>query len=349
MFLHRWHLLALFLVACSVLATGPAAALPALMEVTSATAGEKKPVMPDLAAKLNKAKPVMERTIAESDVVRRVAFTPDGVHLASVCFDGTVKVWESANGKFVRAWEFGHLVSALAVSPDGKKLAAGNSAGELLSADIGTGKVLISKTLNQNNIYHVAFAPSGRSVALANHTGTVTILDADTGKVQQSINAHEGRVWWVAYHPNGKILASAGEDRLVRLWDVATGKQMKKLKGHVSQAATVEFSPGGKLLASGGLDGAVVFWDHASGKKLHSFVKGEVHALAFSDDGSVLASTEGGGAIHLWEASTGKLIHTLNGGGNRNYSVTFTKAGNRLAAAGVEGTIRIWQLFGKTE
>ena len=64
-------------------------------------------------------------------MIRSIAFTPDGRQLVSASDDKTIRVWDLASGKTVRTIRGesapGHAgkVYAMALSPDGKWLAAG--------------------------------------------------------------------------------------------------------------------------------------------------------------------------------------------------------------------------------
>jgi WD40 repeat protein len=63
--------------------------------------------------------------------INGIAFTPDGRQLVSASNDKTIRVWELASGKTVRtirgesAPGLAGMVYAMALSPDGKWLAAG--------------------------------------------------------------------------------------------------------------------------------------------------------------------------------------------------------------------------------
>jgi GTPase SAR1 family protein len=62
-----------------------------------------------------------------ADAFNSVAFSPDGLWLASGSSDSAVKLWEASSGKLVRSLE-GHqsLVLSVAFSPDGRWLASGS-------------------------------------------------------------------------------------------------------------------------------------------------------------------------------------------------------------------------------
>jgi WD40 repeat protein len=70
------------------------------------------------------------------------AWSPDGQMLASVSVDRTIRVWEAAMGKQIRAFA-GHEDSVYSVSwsPDGEKLVSGSFDTTLLIWDIGPGEV----------------------------------------------------------------------------------------------------------------------------------------------------------------------------------------------------------------
>jgi WD40 repeat protein len=57
--------------------------------------------------------------------VNRVAFSPDGKHIASASHDKTVKVWDAQTGQEALSLQ-GHTDSvwSVAFSPDGKRLAS---------------------------------------------------------------------------------------------------------------------------------------------------------------------------------------------------------------------------------
>jgi len=60
-----------------------------------------------------------------------VSFSPDGRRLASGSYDGTVAVWDAANGERLATLALDAANNTVAWSPDGRHLAAGDAAGNV--------------------------------------------------------------------------------------------------------------------------------------------------------------------------------------------------------------------------
>ena len=150
------------------------------------------------------------------DEVRSVIFSPDGKTLASMCDDGTVRLWDVTTRSLL-----GEPLKGLsaAFSPDGKMLAlASVRSGEVTLEfwDVATRKPLGEPLKGYfSGVSSVTFSPDGKRVAVASKISDKSVVPVT-----------------------------------VQLWDVASRQPLgEPLKRSFSNETTLTFSPDGKSLA----------------------------------------------------------------------------------------------------
>jgi WD40 repeat protein/tRNA A-37 threonylcarbamoyl transferase component Bud32 len=294
----------------------------------------------------------LTRTIRCHDgIINRIAFSPDGVHLASASGDECVYLWDIARDQEVRSLPGTDIVRDVAFGHDGSYLISGGRDQMIKVWDLTTGQVVRTLEGHTAIIMGVAITPDGGRAVSGGEDKVVRIWDVATGKELHALKGHTDSVVDVAVSPDGKTAASASSDRTVKLWDVSTGRQKRTLEGHISRVSTVRFSQDGKMLASGGKDdGFVLFWDLDSGRQSRA-LKAErsgVRALALSPDGQLLATAGFEPYIKIWNLATSREIHTLEGHSSAVFDLAFSHDSRRLASAGGDGFIHIWDpIFGQ--
>src|SRR6202042_1361527 len=185
-----------------------------------------------------------------SDVVRGVAFSPDGKHIATASDDQTAKVWDAETGKELLTLR-GHSDSVIGVafSPDGKRLATASADQTAKVWDAESGKELLTLRGHSGPVDSVAFSPDGKRLATASGDKTAKVWDAGSGKELLTLRGHSDYVYGVAFSPGGQHLATASGDKTAKVWDAESGKELLTLR-HSGPVDGVAFSPDGKRLAT---------------------------------------------------------------------------------------------------
>jgi predicted NACHT family NTPase len=159
-------------------------------------------------------------------------------------------------------------VNTVAYSPDGGRLAIGDTAGRIQLLDVITGKVMLLWQGHQDWVRSVTFSPDGQRLASDSADGSLTLWNAQSGELELTLEGHQDSVRSVVYSPNGQRLASGSDDRSVKLWNAQSGDLELTLEGHQDWIWSVVFSPDGSRLASGSDDGTMRIWDVATGECL---------------------------------------------------------------------------------
>ncbi len=197
--------------------------------------------------------------------VSDLCFSPDGRTLA-LAAQNTVRLWDTATGKESRILA-GRTESILVLdfSADGKRLAAGDRAGEVRVWNMASGQLVhqLNPPPESGTFFatrSLRFSPDGALLACGQNS-QVLIWDTATWKEVGKLGEHAGAVFDLAFAPDGRTLATACWDAKVRLWEVATWEKRRQFEGHRGRLFHADFSPDGRTLASGSSNGEVLLWD----------------------------------------------------------------------------------------
>jgi RNA polymerase sigma factor (sigma-70 family) len=331
---------------------------PAAEPVAFVAAGERAP--PDEDAALAES-PLPAGALARlgtsrfrhAHIVSAIVYSPDGKWIITGSHLGTVRFWDPVSGKEERVFSaHDGGVCGLAISPDGKLLATGSWDRNLRVWDIATGQQLHTLTGHSSEVSRLTFSPNGKVLVSGSKDGTARLWDPVSGQQLSTIPAHDGEVRGVAFSADGKRLATSGTDKKVHIWDVESGKQLLTCEGHGNSVESVVFSPDGKTVASCSRDATARLWDSTSGKETRSLKHDSwLERVVFSPDGKLLAVAGGwGGKVHLWDLTTGVDRPRWTGRQPQSISVAFSPDGKKLAGAGWEAAVRVWDVAtGKEE
>jgi WD40 repeat protein len=203
-----------------------------------------------------------------AQVVRRVAFSPRGNLLAVRRQGGEIAVWkwsrpdgDAAEVAATFLWSNTRDGgTALAFSPDGAYLAAGEAGGGLRVFHTENGHLAhLLKPLGRTGaVQGLAFTPDGKRLVAARGQ-VVALWDVAAAAPRQAWDAGQGSIHALACADDGRSLVTAGKD--VRVWEAATGGLLLKLDPQSSAVRQAALSPSGRRLAAAVEDGSVVVTD----------------------------------------------------------------------------------------
>jgi WD40 repeat protein/tRNA A-37 threonylcarbamoyl transferase component Bud32 len=308
--------------------------------------------------------------------VRCLAISPDGQWVASgavpsipvtMGWDDSgleqdrseIRLWNVETGQPRHVFDgLPGTVQAVAISPDGRLVAAGGGfsaprvEGWLKAWDAISGKLVWNPPpMSGTMVLGLAFRPDGQSLAVGygrlgdlKHTGHVQLHRVTDGSpVGDAFGKLAGGVNAVAFGRGGRRLAVAGLER-IEIWDPETRVRVRPLTGHATRVYCIAFHPDGKRLASGGPDNAIDLWDLASGASVQTFSghRGPVEQIAFSPDGHQLASVSDDKSVRLWEVETGRDLAAFHGHTHFVRALAFHPDGRRLLSGSLDGTVKVW-------
>ena len=243
-------------------------------------------------------------------------------------------------------------------SPNGQTIATGSMDG---SINIWTaeGKIWqsLSKTLGHKQVvWSIDYSHDG-AIASAGRDKVVKIWDA-SGKFIKNLTGHTDAVYDVNWSPVKNRVVSCSKDGTVRLWDVTRGKEIDSLTNQ-GRLLRLDFSPDGSKVTFVGNDNKVNIWNIEPNKNEPRVItigkhdnrgqyKGEVSFVKFNGNGTILASSDYDGNIVLWNVKTKEKIITIKSGSGIQGLAFSRKEDNIIAAALVDGTVRLWNLEGTT-
>jgi RNA polymerase sigma factor (sigma-70 family) len=224
-------------------------------------------------------------------------------------------------------FELGVTMKAAAFSPDGKLLVTADTGGR--SFLFGAGRT------------HFWDPASGKDLAP---------LDLDANFRNRPILDDSDCIGFLSFSPDGRTLAGA-RGHEVCLWDVQTRKLSGRLKGS-QDVSQMTFSADGTILATACFGARELQIWGVKAEKVVATLKAQTvgaRVLTFSGDGKSLAVCYGDGSIRVWdvkaERETARLGgHSVNGHANRVLALAFEPGDRTVLSAGVDRTIRRWDL-----
>lgn len=287
-----------------------------------------------------------------SGPVHCIAWSPDGLYLASPSADRTIRIWDIEDGRCDVFHQPEGVVNCVAWSPDGALLASGGrSAGTVKVWDVKNKtvlRILRSQRSTQGSVFHVAWSPRDARVAFCTHFSS-EVWDASNGSLVGILDDSGATQRSIQWSPDGSAIAVCAQST-VEVFDARTTQKIYEFINKNNKIIlSVAWSPSGEAIATCGHDMAVTIWSvqkRSATDVLESHTD-RVTNVSFSPDGRLLASKSVDNSVSIWLTSQYdkrfELFETSNN--NDLCGLQFHPALPRLASLGDGGrVVRVWDL-----
>ena len=266
----------------------------------------------------------VRKSLVRTSRVARLAFSPSA-NLLALGGVGKLTLVDVATGQ-AKVFPFPKSVrntttTALAFSPDGRRLAIGvgapqpNTPAGLGIVDLKTGRLLAVS--DASNIVAVGFSPDGSELVAAETTrggGTISIRNARTLRGKRVlVRLPDVSATAAAFSPDGAAIAYGAADGTAGLVSPRTRQPIVSYLGQTAAVTSLCFSPVGRLVATASADGTTRIW-RAGGPELHTFASPPTVAPF---------------PVGPIEAVTGGLLTVLDGGPSGGLAVLRTTDAGR--------------------
>jgi len=279
-----------------------------------------------------------------------IAISRDGNLLAGGRMDGKVELWNldgpSPQGRLVDSHQHQGVVTSVAFSGDGQRLASAGGADRVVDLSNAAGEQGKSIATG-SEVFTVAFDPRSDLLASGGSDGDIRFWNPDGSPERTIPHAHANGVMSLAFNPVDPVIVSGGADQMVRLWHSDSLTEFDHpLSRHTAAVEGVAFNAAGTRIVSASADHTVQLWDADRREPIgdpmikHMEI---VWAAVFVGDRVISASNDQ--HIRVWDGIVGQPVSTpLRGHHDAVTGIAINAGGNRIASASADKTVRLWDL-----
>ncbi len=284
---------------------------------------------------------------AHNDAATSLAVSADGKWLASGGVDARVLLYQTVDGKNIRALADGPgRITSIAFSADTSRLVAAGEAGGIKVWNVVDGVPVSTHGGHTGAVIGLATHPKVAEFATAGADGTVRLWNFTP--TPQTLAGHTQPVLRVSLSPDGKTAWSVANDRTLRAWTTADGKLARTVEKLPATPGPLVISGDGRWSVLGDTTGDLSTWSTMDGAPQPPVGAhlAAVTAVARDPQGQGWLSAGADGLVKLWNAPpvAAELLAGLPAAAGL---IAVSADGKTLVASQPEGTLVVLDVAGK--
>ncbi|MCJ7603342.1 MAG: WD40 repeat domain-containing protein [Desulfobulbaceae bacterium] len=280
--------------------------------------------------------------------VEHLAYLPGTRKIIETGGDDQIRIRNYGPGiKVSTANTGGQAVTGLAVSPDGRIIAAGTDKGEVVFWQSGSGHSQLWRAIiHHGTVNALDFSHDGRFFASGGADGTMVIRTIATGREKMVTAWDDRQVACLSFVANGLDLVTGSNDGEIKIWAALGKKCLHRLAAHAAPVASLTVAPKGDFFASAGGE-EIKIWDIHTGQCLQQMpghLGGRTLVLLL-DDNRHLVSAGMDDVIRIRDLITGEVVAMLDGRGNGIRCLAKGSQPHFFFVGQQGGTLLIWKII----
>jgi WD40 repeat protein/serine/threonine protein kinase len=279
-----------------------------------------------------------------SSRINDLAFSPDGLALATVSNDKTMRLWNTQTGEPLAEMDGRDYLNAVAFHPNGKQLVTAGSDKIIRLWNVESGEPLHLLEGHTDWVLDVEFDPEGTHLLSSSRDGTARWWDLETRELIYTLPGPSGEMTSVAVAPHGRLGLTGSEDGSLQVWNFSDGSLLHSWPAHAGGVRAVAWPKGTPWMLSAGEDHELREWSAPGEMVQRAFVghRDAVLAIACRPDGSRILSGGLAGQIKCWDSDQSSSTRILSGHEDHVNAISFSPDGRWIATGSWDGTAQIW-------
>ena len=158
--------------------------------------------------------------------------------------------------------DHGAPLTSVAISADGKTMAASDDSGRTYLWDANTGtRTHVLAPADGSDVNCSVFSFSGALLVTGDVDGRAYLWNPATGRLLRWVRDTDGSVDTVAISVDGRLLATSGTGHTIHLWSAATGASLGTIADPGGAVSSLAFNVMDTRLAAAGENGTTYVWN----------------------------------------------------------------------------------------